>query len=245
MLVSLMIIGAIQYGLMYLLVLRAYQYLDAHQVVLFTVTTPLYVYFFDAMDRRYFSIRHFLIAILALIGGVLIYQVHTMSHNVLYGFCLVQAADICFSYGQVAYRKIRHLNPDVLDQEIYAFLFLGASVLSSIPMICFNSWQNIQDLSFKQTLIILYLGVIASGVCFFWWNKGALKVHPVVLAVFNNLKLPLATIVSIVFFHEELKINASFVLGFVFIFLALYLARYCHRDESFSTGAFIESKKTV
>src|SRR5512133_3881108 len=40
---QLLIVGAVQYGLMYLFYIRSYQSLEAYQVALFTVFTPLYV----------------------------------------------------------------------------------------------------------------------------------------------------------------------------------------------------------
>ena len=43
------LVGAVQFGLMYLLYQRAYVYLPAYAVVLFTLTTPLYLALLDAL----------------------------------------------------------------------------------------------------------------------------------------------------------------------------------------------------
>lgn len=53
---------------------------------------------------------------------------------------------------------------------------------------------------------LVYLGVIASGVCFFLWNYEARRVNTGALAIFNNLKVPLAVTVSLLVFHESTDI---------------------------------------
>lgn len=45
----------------------------------------------------------------------------------------------------------------------------------------------------------LYPGVVASGGGFYLWNTGAVEVKPGVLAVMNNLKSPLAVVMSVIF----------------------------------------------
>ncbi len=45
--------------------------------------------------------------------------------------------------------------------------------------------------------------MVASRLCFFLWNIGARQVDVGTLAIFNNLKFPLAVIVSFVFFGER------------------------------------------
>ena len=54
-----------------------------------------------------------------------------------------------------------------------------------------------------QWWLLAYLGVIASGVCFFLWNYGARRVTPVKLAIMNNLKIPLAALISLLLFREQ------------------------------------------
>ena len=50
---------------------------------------------------------------------------------------------------------------------------------------------------------LLYLGILASGVCFFLWNYGAKLVNAGALAIMNNVKVPLAIACSFIFFHES------------------------------------------
>jgi drug/metabolite transporter (DMT)-like permease len=52
--------------------------------------------------------------------------------------------------------------------------------------------------------VLLYLGVVASGVCFWLWNAGARRVrHAGTLAVMNNVKIPLGMAISLLLFGEH------------------------------------------
>lgn len=232
-----MLIGAIQYGLMYLLVLRSYHYLDAYQVVLFSATTPFYVILFNTLFERRLSAYHFIVAGIAILGGGIIYNAQSMNLDTLQGFWLVQSADICFAFGQVAYRKTRRKHPAIEDQDIYGFLFLGALIVSTLSMFFLGGWSSVQEVTVKQGVILVYLGAVASGLCFFWWNKGAIKMHPVMLSVFNNVKLPLATLVSVVFFHEHVKNGMHLGVGLLIILFALILAERYQRKENLSQSS--------
>lgn len=225
----LLLFGAVQYGLMYLFVLRAYQYLDAYQVVLFSATTPFYVILFNTLFERRLHLYHFIVAGIAIMGGWIIYDVQSMYSGIFMGFCLVQASDICFAFGQVAYKKFRQNIPEIQDKEVYGFLFLGAFIISMMSTSWFEGWHSLYDVTFKQGLILVYLGGISSGLCFFWWNKGAVQMHPLMLSVFNNLKLPLATLVSLFFFHEQLKDTMCLKSGLLLILFALILAERYRR----------------
>jgi drug/metabolite transporter (DMT)-like permease len=72
---------------------------------------------------------------------------------------------------------------------------------------------------------LLYLGILASGICFFLWNYGAVKVNSGLLAVMNNLKVPLGMLFSIAIFGEEGNL-ISLLVGGSLIIAAGYIAYY-------------------
>jgi drug/metabolite transporter (DMT)-like permease len=72
-------------------------------------------------------------------------------------------------------------------------------------------------------MALLYLGALASGIGFFGWNLGARKVNAGTLAVFNNLKIPLAVGVSLTVFGEHTDLP-RLIGGATFMLLALYLS---------------------
>ena len=54
--------------------------------------------------------------------------------------------------------------------------------------------------------ILIYLGVVASGLGYFLWNKGATLVNVGALAVMNNLLIPAGIIVNIVIWNRDADI---------------------------------------
>ncbi|MCB0283255.1 MAG: EamA family transporter, partial [Calditrichaeota bacterium] len=65
-----------------------------------------------------------------------------------------------------------------------------------------TDWSSLQ-INSNQIMVLLYLGILSSGICFFLWNYGATKVNNGTLAVLNNLKVPLGVLISITVFGEN------------------------------------------
>src|SRR4051812_12951580 len=101
------LIGAVQFGLMYLLYQRAYVYLPSHAVVLFTLTTPLYVALLDALLERRFQTRFLTAAALAVAGAGLVSFNQSLSGKLVTGFALMQVSNLFFAAGQIAWRRER------------------------------------------------------------------------------------------------------------------------------------------
>ncbi len=224
---TLLAIGAVQYGLMYMLYIAAYQHLDAHEVALFTVLTPIYVALVhDGLARRV-SPRTIALALLAVVGaGVIQYRaLATGARGLWIGFALVQAANLCFAAGQVWYRELRLRRPELADHRVYALLYAGALAVTAIGTTIRGGWASAGALAGGQLGALLYLGVIASGLCFFAWNKGAVRVSAATLAVFNNLKVPLAVLVALVVFGEQASLTRLGVGGGLMLLAAALAVR--------------------
>lgn len=178
--VGMMGIGAVQFGGMYLFYIAAFHYLPSHQVALFTATTPIYVVLIDGLMKKNLPPLHLAAAILAAMGGAgILWKGYSSSNGELTGIVLIQLSNLCFAYA-------------------YAGALL-VTLPSGLPsgLAC---WQGISTV---QWWLLAYLGVIASGVCFFLWNYGARRVTPVKLAIMNNLKIPLAAMTSLLLFREH------------------------------------------
>jgi drug/metabolite transporter (DMT)-like permease len=192
-------IGAVQFGVMYLAYNASFRLLQAHEVALFTLTTPVLVTLLaDAFDRR-FRTRALAAALLA-VGGtaVLVFTGRELRPTVA-GLLLVQLSNLAFAFGQVAYKRLRAQHSNLRDQDIFALLYAGAFILTTAAALS-------QPLSVTMTsghvVTLLYLGAIASGLGFFLWNKGATQVGSGTLAVMNNAKIPLMVACSLLFFGE-------------------------------------------
>ena len=214
-------IGAVQFGLMYALYIAAFGYLQAYEVVMLTIFTPIYVVLFDGALEGRMDRRAMLAAAVALLGAGLLKWQGGISREGLIGVLLMQSSNLCFAIGQVAYQRYRKQWQRTTDAGVFAWLYLGAVSTAGGVSLFMTDWTVFRP-SHEQWLALLYLGVLASGVGFFLWNLGATKVSAGTLAVFNNLKIPLAVAVALFVFGEEadpLRLGGSFAL----MALALYL----------------------
>ncbi len=198
----LLALGAVQFGLMYVFYIQSFRYLAAHQVALFTILTPLYVAAAAGLLEGRFRPLHCWTALLAVGGSAVIVYSGIGRSGLLAGFLLVQASNLCFALGQLLYRRLAPPGRGWKDRDAFAWLYLGGAAAAALAMLLFSGPPRL-DLDAGQWLVLAYLGLLASGVGFFLWNVGALSVSPGMLAVFNNVKIPLAILVSLVFFGER------------------------------------------
>jgi drug/metabolite transporter (DMT)-like permease len=222
--IRLFLTGAAQYGLMYIAYLRAFRYLDAYQVALYTILTPIYVALLDDFCRRRFQKTDFWAAALAVGGAAIITYQKGALGGLVTGFILVQVSNLCFAAGQVEYRNLRPRFRRLKDREVYAWLFLGGAAITTPVVTLTGGWVQLARLSRPEIATLVYLGAVASGLGFFWWNKGAVLTSAGTLAVFNNLKIPLAVAVSLLVFGEEAD-PVRLILGGAVIVAGLLLAR--------------------
>jgi len=221
---QLLITGSIQYGIMYVTYIFAFQFLKAYEVVLFTVFTPIYVVIINDIFKKKIHLKFYITAMLSLIGsGIVVWQEIT-SVNLVFGFLLMQISNFAFAFGQVFYKKVMNNKPNIKDQHIFAILYFGGFVAAFVFSI-FTTNYSIITLTNNEITSLLYLGIIASGVGFFLWNYGAKITNIGTLAVFNNLKIPLGVLVSVLFFSEIVNIW-NLIIGGLLVSIALLINEY-------------------
>ena len=202
----LVLIGAIQFGVMYACYMRAFQYLPSHLVAIFSILTPVYVVIVHDLRQRTFSSRYLIAALLSVLGAAAIKAKTIPTGDFWIGFGLMQAAGIAFAYGQVAYRDWKRNNPQTKDRSVFALLAMGGTACAGIAGVLLSDWSTL-EVKADQWKAILYLGFAASGIGFFLWNKGASKSNPGTLAAFNNAVVPLAVLCSLFVFGESQSID--------------------------------------
>ena len=213
---KLMLAGMLQFGFMYIAYIASFQYLKAFEVALFTIFTPLYVTLIDDAMRKKFNPLYLLTAALAVVGTWIIKSGGEFSADILTGFLLVQVSNLCFAFGQVYYRRLMAKNPELKNEQVFGVLYLGAVLITLAATLVFTPLQEI-TLTSKQIWTLVYLGAFASGVCFFLWNLGARQVNTGALAIFNDLKVPLAVAVSLLVFGESTDLARLLIGGAIVI----------------------------
>ncbi len=230
---NLFLIGAVQFGLMYLAYMYSFQTLKSHEVALFTIFTPIYVSLINDIQKRIFQPRNLLLASVAVIGAAVILWNKESRIASLTGFCYVQISGICFALGQLLYRKAFSGHSDELpkkaDKNIFAWLYIGGFTML-LPFALGDIVREIPHPDFKQIITIIYLGIVASGIAFFLWNKGARMVTTATLAVMNNLKIPAGVLVSLFIFQEKTNL-ITLLIGTSLITSAVLMCKFRRKIE--------------
>lgn len=217
-------IGALQFGVMYVSYIKAYSFLPSHLVALFSVLTPLYIVLAHDLMKRRWQWSLLGCAALSIAGAAVIKFSQAPEGSFWIGFGLMQIANISFGLGQLLYRSWKQKNTATRDSEVMGLLLLGGAILSGLGYILFGDPSKTSP-SADQWYVLVYLGAIASGLGFFWWNKGAVRSTPGVLATCNNAVVPLGMAASLFVFGEAKDITTDAVIkltiGATLIFAAI------------------------
>ena len=216
---GIMAIGAVQIGLMYLCYYNSFLYLSVPEVALFTIFTPFYVtLIYDAFSFKFRPLYLFSVGVA--VFGALIIKYGAINEGAIKGFLLVQGANICFGAGQSAYKALLE-RYDVDQKKVFGYFHFGAFFVAVIALITLGNPAKFH-VDLTQTLVLLWLGAVASGVGYFMWNKGACEVDSGVLAIMNNALIPAAIIVNLVFWQKDTNLT-RLILGAVIMYISLLI----------------------
>lgn len=221
---KLMLIGGIQLGVMNFFFYNSFGYLSVPEVILFTVFTPIYItLLYDLMKRR-FTLWYLVTALLAVFGAVVI-RYNQLSQEFVMGFLLVQGANICFALGQVGYKYVME-NKRGSEQElppqhsVFGYFYLGALFVSLGGVFIWGDLDRLPTTP-VQWGVLLWLGIAASGLGYFLWNKGATLVNQGALAIMNNALVPAGLLVNLLIWNRDVNL-LRLVAGGTLILMALW-----------------------
>lgn len=223
---KLMLIGAVQLGAMYSFYYHSFLYLSVPEVLLFTVMTPLYITLLNDALEKHFNPRFFIVAIIA-IGGAVAIRYEGISSDFLLGLLLVQAANLCFAIGQVAYKRLMS-NSSLEHKSVFGWFFIGALCIALVCYLLFGNTDKLPTTT-TQWSVLIYLGIVASGFGYFVWNKGATLVNVGALAVMNNLLIPAGIIVNVLIWNRDADLF-RLAIGAGIILAALLVNQYFNKS---------------
>lgn len=217
---QLMGIGAVQLGLMYAFYYQSFVLLTVPEVLIFTIFTPIYITLFHDLLAGRFNSGYLVAALLAVVGAAII-RYDSLSQQYLLGFLVVQGANVCFAVGQVSYKWLlaRQTRP-VPQHSVFACFFLGALLVALPTWWCLGGSQY--PVNGLQWGILLWLGLVASGLGFYLWNKGSTLVNPGALAVMNNALIPAGLLVNLLIWNKSADMP-RLLIGAAVMVLALWL----------------------
>ena len=227
------LLGIVQFGIMYLAYIKSYQYLPGYLVAVFTIFTPFYVIALNTMfDKTSRDSRKLAISlgavILSIMGAAVIVFKTPGQEEYLIGFLILQFANISFAIGQWNYQRWADQGSNAGNM---AWMYLGAATFASLVTFPQLNFSEIV-MSTEQIGVLLYLGIIASGLCFYLWNSGSKQVSPATLAVMNNGYIPVAVVASIVLFSEEADLLRLLVGGGLILLSVVISYRTSYRASN-------------
>ncbi|HEM8141001.1 TPA: DMT family transporter [Providencia rettgeri] len=230
-----MAVGACQLGVMYLFVFHAYQYLTVAEFLLFTVLTPLYVtLIYDLLERQPLRKGYLFSSLLAVIGAAIIRYDH-LSESFWLGLLFVQLANIFFAIGQVGYKRLMEIHP-IPQHQAFSWFYLGATLVALIGWLLFGN-KSMMPTTTLQWGVLLWLGIVASGIGYFMWNYGATKVDAGTLAIMNNMMVPAGLLVNFAIWQQHpdwlsFTIGSSLIIASLWVHRRWILSRPLHKTGS-------------
>lgn len=216
---KLILIGALQFGFMYIFYIQSYAYLPAYLIATFTITTPIFVGLASKYIAHQSISKNGIYAISLVIIGSFLMRVNFVNpFDYWVGFLLIQFANLFFASGQILFKewKMKNDGTDILHN--FSQMFLGATLITSLFYLFSASGSN--QLSSENLFALIFLGLISTGLGFLFWNLGLLKVNNDKLAVMNNLIIPIAILNSYFIFGEQID-SSTFVPGMICFYFAL------------------------
>lgn len=215
----------IQFGLMYLLFIKAFKFLQGNEIAILTTTTPVFVAIWSSIFGEKFKPVYIFCILMSVVGAGIIVWNNMTFNMIVKGILLMESCNCSFALGQVLWKKFVGDNDVNLMSSAYlgAFLFVLPFSLLAVD------FTNIV-LTKGQIFSILYLAIIPTGIGFWLWNKGAEKVKYSTLAIMNNLKIPLGVIFAIIIFREKIDI-VNFIIGSVIILFAILVLQFVLKRE--------------
>lgn len=225
--ILLMLVGGSQLGVMYIFYYNSFSYISVPEVLLFTIFTPIYVTLcYDLLQKHPLRMSYLLMAILAVIGTAII-RYDKISTDFVIGFLLIQGANVFFAIGQVGYKRIMEIYC-LPQHNAFAWVYAGAAIVAIVCWVMFGNAERLPTTNI-QWAVIIWLGVIASGLCYFLWNYGATKVDSGTLAIMNNVVIPVGILVNVILWQQPIDWG-RFLLGSFIIVLSLVLHKRLHNN---------------
>lgn len=215
---GLLLVGALQFGVTYICLYLSFELLTVPEVLLFTIFTPLYIALIDNMLRRHFSIGPVVATLVAVVGaGIIRYD--GISDSYVKGFLLLQLANLAFAAGQTGYAHlIRRCQADHRQQwQGFGLFFIGALIVVLPAWLLLGDHGRLPHTPLHWG-VLAWLGLVASGLGFFFWNRGATQVDAGTLGIMNNALIPAGLVVNLLIWNQQADLSRLLIGGAVIAF---------------------------
>ncbi|WP_455921358.1 carboxylate/amino acid/amine transporter [Pseudomonas putida] len=220
---SMLLIGALQFGVTYVCLYLSFRVLTVPEVLLFTILTPLHVTLIeDGLNRRFNAWA--LLAALVAVAGAAIIRFDRIAPDFFMGFLLLQLANFTYAAGQVLYKRLMVRYPsDEPQYRRFGYFFVGALLVALPAFLAFGNPQHLPQTT-TQWGVLVFLGLVATALGMYAWNKGASQVSAATLAVMNNLHIPTGLLMNLLIWNHSEPLG-RLALGGTVILASLWISR--------------------
>ena len=112
---------------------------------------------------------------------------------------------------------------DIMSKRRLRWGYLGAFLVAVIAWFLLGNAQKMPQTTL-QWGILVFLGVVASGIGYFMWNYGATQVDAGTLGIMNNMHVPAGLLVNLAIWHQQPH-WPTFITGALVILASLWVHR--------------------
>uniref|UniRef100_UPI003FA2A0E4 EamA family transporter n=1 Tax=Sulfurospirillum cavolei TaxID=366522 RepID=UPI003FA2A0E4 len=154
--------------------------------------------------------------------GAYIIRYQNVDSEFITGFLMVQGANICFALGQSAYKKVMESNPNIIHRDVFGYFYFGALLVGIVAFALLSDHSKLSP-TLLQWSVLLWLGIVASGIGYFLWNKGACDVDAGVLGIMNNALVPAGLMMNLLLWKTPVDyVSLSIGSGIILFSLVLH-----------------------
>ncbi|VFT73109.1 transporter 10 TMS drug/metabolite exporter (DME) family [Klebsiella aerogenes] len=86
----------------------------------------------------------------------------------------MQLSNLCFAIGMVGYKRLMEVRP-MPQHNAFAWFYVGAFIVAVAAWFMLGNPQKLPTTTLQWSVLV-WLGVVASGLGYFMWNYGATQV---------------------------------------------------------------------
>lgn len=122
--------------------------------------------------------------------------------SVIVGNILVILSALCWVIYTIISKKIAHLDSTHLTTWSTVI-----GTICFIPLVGVELYyEQLPVISWQGWLEVLYLGVLASALSYFWYNDAMKHLNAVEVGIFNNLDPVMGAVIAVIFLHEPISL---------------------------------------
>ena len=127
-------------------------------------------------------------------------------------------ANFTFAAGQVGYKHVMQRYPlELPGYRTFGYFFFGALVIALPSFLVFGNPDKLPATGL-QWGILAWLGLAASGLGLYLWNRGGCQVDAGTLAIMNNALVPAGLLVNLLIWNRDADLGRLALGGLVIAF---------------------------